>query len=514
MERKFFLGYLLLILLSCSLETEKKQPLKLNKDTSEKIETTIQKKANKSIDNEDYTINNRQADRIFYIDSVTELIPDLIDENGNKITDVTWESSNEDIAKIETYSFLYAANPGFSTILEKSKKNPKRYKYFLAEIKDRPIKNIVVKSKKDDYIIAKTGYIKREFNFDDNIENQDSFYAEVEFEDGTKSNKLLWESNGSNIISIENGVIKGKNYGSVDIIVRAIHNKNQPAIFRANFLKDINILKKNCNDYEINYMFKYFDYANCLEYKNYFETAFYGKVYDNKGKAVKDSKILIKVNNVIQQKAIESKDGNYIFRNLPHDSNIQIIASKEGLSTRKINTYLKNSSSPSELFNFGSPFPNSPYSLQDEPEIINLKINGKEVIYSKENNIILNDRLDLQSKIKQANLNGIEPDQINIEVEFSESIIKEDIENNLRIYSIDKNNTKVLDKSSNSFVFNWIDEKNLNIILNNPLNSIKNDIYIIDFVEPFRDLTKTSAIKNKYFNFNEIKNDYVTFSIK
>ncbi|MEK7434481.1 MAG: hypothetical protein AABZ74_15220 [Cyanobacteriota bacterium] len=118
-------------------------------------------------------------------------------------------------------------------------------------IKEKIIKSITVKSKKDGYIIAKTGEIKQQFNFDTTLKSQDTFESEVEYLDGTKTNQVIWESSEKNDIAVENGVITGKKYSNVDIIVYN-KSKSKKVIFKANFVNNLVIKEKElCSDAEI-----------------------------------------------------------------------------------------------------------------------------------------------------------------------------------------------------------------------------------------------------------------------
>lgn len=168
--------------------------------------------------------------------------------------------------------------------------------------------------------------------------------------------------------------------------------------------------------------------------------------------------------------------------------------------------------------------PNNLYALQDEPEINMLKINGQIVT----NSDTLNTKnIGITNSIKpdslKPNITGISPDLVTIEMNFSESVNREDVENYFRITSQENIDSKkesfVINKKNTNLNFYWSeDTSNLKIDINNALlsNKIGEEAkYMIYFEKPFRDSTNRYNLKNKTFRFTPDKiNDFSIFSVK
>ena len=351
-----------LVLFSCSITVN--QPSDdVNKNTTEtKTPTVVEKKNNtvsttttsttsntnttntdknnaiKPLQMPELTLKNKD---IAYLGNVFKLNADFKDENGNGSNDVTWKSSNEQIGKVEKDNFLHAISLGKITLTATSNRYPTISKSFELTIKEKEIKSIIVKSRKDGYVIAKTGEYKSQFNFDNRIESQDSFQAEVEYLDGTKTEQVMWESNGNNVISVDNGVIKGLTYGAVDINIYNPDNKSQNVVFRANFVENLFNRKIECSN----------DISNLPKYSSFYtdpeinvKATFTGKVFDSLGRPVDNAIITAKSIHpcvVWQGEAQQTQSGSYVFRNAPVGVKIEIIVRKDGLTTRVRTEILK-----------------------------------------------------------------------------------------------------------------------------------------------------------------------------
>ncbi|MEK7432740.1 MAG: carboxypeptidase-like regulatory domain-containing protein [Cyanobacteriota bacterium] len=239
----------------------------------------------------------------------------------------------------------------------------------------KEIKSIIVKSRKDGYVIAKTGESKSQFNFDNRIESQDSFSAEVEYQDGSKNEQVIWESNNSNVISVDNGIIKGISYGFVDINIYNPDNKSQKVDFRANFVDNLFNSKIECSN-DIGNLSKYSYYydSNVVDVKE--KATFNGKVFDSFGTPVDDAIMTAKSINpcvVWQAESQQTQSGAYVFRNAPVGVKIEITVKKDGFTTKTRREVLKSNligDPRANVFDFGSgngangTDPNNLYAIQ------------------------------------------------------------------------------------------------------------------------------------------------------
>jgi len=239
----------------------------------------------------------------------------------------------------------------------------------------KEVRSITVKSKKDGYVIAKTGESKSQFNFDNRIESQDSFSAEVEYQDGSKNEQVIWESSNNNFISVDNGIIKGISYGSVDINIYNPDNKSQKVDFRANFVDNLFNSKIECSN-DIGNLSKYSYYydSNALDVKE--KATFNGKVFDKFGTPVDNATITAKSIHpcvVWQGESQETQSGAYVFRSAPVGVKIEITVKKNGFTTVTRTEVLKSNLSgdpKTNVFDFGSgngvngTDPNNLYAMQ------------------------------------------------------------------------------------------------------------------------------------------------------
>ena len=476
------------------------------------------------------TLKNQDS---VYLGTIFKINADVKDENGNISNDIIWKSSDEKIIKIEKDNFLQAVSVGKVNITATSIKYPNISKSFELSVIEREIKFITVKSKKDGYIIAKTGENKKQFNFDPSLESQDSFEAEVEYKDGTKTNNVIWESNNSNFISVQNGIIKGINYGAVDVNLYTSDNKSQSVVFRSKFVEKLKVLsnvvfiEKYTNTEDIDNIIS----CGCYSYEE--KVTFNGFVFDTSGKPVDDATVTAKsVDPAVSWTGEPQKTqfGAYVFRNAPFGARLEVTAKKDGWTTRlrsEINSVNLTGNPKINVYDFGfgngkgETDPNNLYSIQDEPEVSSLKINGVSATDS-----------DVSSTINSVprtpdgltpNITGVLSDSLKIEMVFSEPVRRDDVENYFRITSQSNFDTQkeafIIDRIDNNLIFAWAaDDSSVTIKTSKPLlaNKTGNEAkYLIDFQKPFRDKTDKDSILNRTFRFTPNKiNDFTVFSVK
>ncbi|MFN8578595.1 MAG: hypothetical protein U0354_17345 [Candidatus Sericytochromatia bacterium] len=179
------------------------------------------------------------------------------------------------------------------------------------------------------------------------------------------------------------------------------------------------------------------------------------------------------------------------------------------------------------------------YAIQDEPEIVSLKVNGKQVLKSskdEEFDISKNSprnskptalQMDNDSQINNIGnvpeLTGVNSNTLEVEMIFSEPIKVSDVQNYFRITSQSgfDNRTKnfTIDANYSGVEFTIsADEKTITFKANKAILSNKEGQearYLIDFSQAFRDKTDKAAIDRKYFRFSNTQmNDFAVFSVK
>ncbi|MEK7432741.1 MAG: carboxypeptidase-like regulatory domain-containing protein, partial [Cyanobacteriota bacterium] len=226
----------------------------------------------------------------------------------------------------------------------------------------------------------------------------------------------------------------------------------------------------------------------------------------------------------------KTQSGAYVFRNAPVGVRLEITVKKEGWTTRTRIEVLKsniNGDPNANIFDFGSgnrvsaTDPNNLYSIQDEPEIKILKINGRTVTDS-DGASTLNPNPRKPEGLNP-NLTGLSSDSLTVEMTFSEAVRRDDVENYFRVLSQANFNNRrssfIIDKNNSALSFSWSTDDTLvtiktsNAILANKLGDEAR--YMLDFTSAFRDKTDKGSKVNRYFRFSPSKiNDFTVFSVK
>lgn len=383
------------------------------------------------------------------------------------------------------------------------------------------------------------------------------FKAQIVYKDGfIYTDNIEWSSSLDSvaIVGISGFVRSGNRAGTTNIIAKSISYPYINTSFRINLYDSWNRItiskNSNCERVEtkqeiIRYTDKIyspdgFDYVpyNNSSTADYREIAtFNGKVYDPN---------LVPIDGVtITSKSIEQNvnwigenqitvGGAYVVRNAPVCADVLITASKDGYTTRTKKVTLKSSlyGDPlANVFDF-----NGVYAIQDEPEITQVKVNGKIIESSSLGDEFINnqplnskptiDNLKLNSQIKNVGniplLTAVDNSRLQVELTFSEPVRNDDIKNFFRITSElligDKHNNYIIDSNSETARFVWsADEKTVIFYLEKhlPTKSDGEAKYMIDFSQAFRDKTDKSGTDRRYFRFSDTQiNDFAVFSVK
>ncbi|MFN8671329.1 MAG: carboxypeptidase-like regulatory domain-containing protein [Candidatus Sericytochromatia bacterium] len=458
------------------------------------------------------------------------------------------KSEDENIIKIEPNNVLVAKNYGKTKIKIISKSCKKLEK----EIEITIFKHTYISindSLDDKYLFPIKDFPIDEIPSDKNIftyrvESDDritEFYFDIK-DDFGKSNKtsFIFENSNNNILEIDNkNKIILKNYGKSRIKVTNKEDKSFYFTFdveyKESFVEIFNNDEIDCykqykpERYEFFYNIK----SSNTDYIRYQDVRdFYGNIYDTKGNPAENILVTVKsIDPYIKWGCFYTftdKNGYYKFYDGPAGARLEIKAKKENWTTRTRTEVIKTNfdDEPNMYkFDFGNggksetDFHNL-YAIQDEPEVTEIKINGKYFTDSDTGST-----LGLSTRnpdiVPGVNLNTIEPKNIKLELNFSEKVIKEDIENYFRIISTSKfsDKTQSFTLTKKDFDFFWKSDTELVITLLKELkaNNLNEEEarYLIYFEKPFRDLANNEAIKNRYFKFSASKiNDFTTFSVK
>lgn len=248
------------------------------------------------------------------------------------------------------------------------------------------------------------------------------------------------------------------------------------------------------------------------------KVTFRGKVYNSKGIPVDRVKVIAKsIDPGINWVGTEqiSNNGSYIFKDAPVLARIQITASKDGWTTRSRTEILKSNlarNSEVNVFDFIG-F----NSVNDEPEILEIKINGKKGTSPGSET-----KPEIPGEFSPSNLTGISNSSLEIDLTFSEPVNKEDVENNLKIisqpFSINNNQNFTIDKNVPGVSFSWDEDESRVIFKTNKkvLSNItgKEARYTVSFSNPFRDKTGKQAVSEKFIRFSNTKSsDFLIFSV-
>jgi len=256
---------------------------------------------------------------------------------------------------------------------------------------------------------------------------------------------------------------------------------------------------------------------------------FNGKVYDTSGVPVDGAKVTAKsIDAGVPWTGQDqmTANGAYVFRNAPVGARIEITATKDGWTRRLRTEVLKSNltgNPDANKYDFGGPTDTANiYSIQDEPEITSLKINGKQALDS-DTGSTLNPSPRVPETVPGASLTGITSDSLTVEMSFSEPVRQDDVQNYFRITSqnIFSNTAATrftVDQNLAGTNFAWsADGTSVTFTTNKAIlaNSSGDEArYMADFSQAFRDKTDKPARTQRYFKFSASKaNDYHVFSV-
>ncbi|MFN8674160.1 MAG: Ig-like domain-containing protein [Candidatus Sericytochromatia bacterium] len=155
-----------------------------------------------------------------------------------------------------------------------------------------------------------------------------------------------------------------------------------------------------------------------------------GKVYTDTNKLLDGAKVSLSyiLNGVSNIKNTNTLNGNYIFEEIPEGVPINIkVEGPNGYVTR-IRSGITRSDLVSNTFDFGNEKENTGtdptglYAIQDAPEITSIKINDIPFTDSDSENT-LNPLPMNPDSVRNVNLSGIDPNNVKIEVTFSEPLL-------------------------------------------------------------------------------------------
>lgn len=199
--------------------------------------------------------------------------------------------------------------------------------------------------------------------------------------------------------------------------------------------------------------------------------------------------------------------GYFEFNNLLVGKKYSVEVLKQGWTT-KVRDVLTESEGINYPLNFQGDF-----AIQDEPEIIETKINSKIATFSGGN-----DNPPTLSTV--VTLPDLQPSDLKVEINFSEPISTSDIESNFKIISVRVSDNKkfILDNNLRNTSYSFSEDKRKftaifsGLVLSELLGKNQKIIARVDFERMFKDLEGREAIKDKCFNFGTSKAGYTTFS--
>ena len=227
-------------------------------------------------------------------------------------------------------------------------------------------------------------------------------------------------------------------------------------------------------------------------------------------------------------------NGAYVFRNAPVGARIEITVTKDGWTTRNRTEVLKSNLTgdpTANVFNFGGAGAGDGlYSIQDEPEITKLVVNGRTAASATSDDAFVNNAPRVAGPFLPGGLTAVSPaltgvnnGSLDIELTFSEPVRRDDVENFFKVQSQTNFNSRAtefsIDQNLAGVTFTWSNndatvlvKANKAILANRTGNEAR---YQVQFTEGFRDKTDKRSLSDRYFRFNPSQiNDYHVFSVK
>ncbi|MFN8670903.1 MAG: hypothetical protein U0457_02325 [Candidatus Sericytochromatia bacterium] len=225
-------------------------------------------------------------------------------------------------------------------------------------------------------------------------------------------------------------------------------------------------------------------------------------LYSPNNTIIDDADVIVKsLDKTINfEEKIKSSSGRAFFSKVPINTLLSIKVNKEGFSSKERIEVLKNTTEA--RIDFGGSDENDIYSIQQEPEIEKVLINGN--ILSNYNNYNLNN-ITVPTGLETPNINS--NSNLNIQINFTKPINKESFIDAIQLKSqATKNNLEGITLDKNNLSFSWgTDDKVVNIYGSIVFDDLKKIIYVLSFKKTFSDKTGISSIPNKYINVNNIK---------
>ncbi|MFN8578594.1 MAG: carboxypeptidase-like regulatory domain-containing protein [Candidatus Sericytochromatia bacterium] len=383
-----------------------------------------------------------------------------------------------------------------------------------------------------------------------------TFKTEIVYKDGTISNEPVnWSSSNLSFFVDNNGTLKTNgNLPNLSYSLINVSSDSDPnykytfQVILTNSLVEKTPYYTTCGtvEYKEEIISRYKEIYTSISYGETItpdikETAtFSGKIFDPNGNLVEGVTVSAKAIDAGVNWSCNNTqftNGKYVFRNAPVGARLLITVTKDGWTTRARSEVLKSNLQGDpmvNIFDFSTI-----YSIQDEPEITMLKVNGRQVNGSSNGDVFLMssnlpkltkptpDQMDNGSQIvgigNVPSMTGVNSNTLEIEMTFSEPVNIDDVRSNFRIIS-----QSGFDNKTKNFIINSntpdsqfdisADQKVVTFKTNKAILANKGGDearYIIDFAQPFKDKTGKLAIDRRYFRFSPSQmNDFAVFSVK
>lgn len=333
--------------------------------------------------------------------------------------------------------------------------------------------------------------------------------GKVSLKNGQETKDLLWSSENSNIVTVNNeGYVKAISPGITNITLTSKENSEYKTTLeitvKQNTESDSDSINLNKDDV---------DYLNRIQQenekkkqedlkkienpaKNYETTSLRINVFDNNNQPVNDVIINAKSlsKDIIWSENISASNGSVNLKNVPNECLIEISVIKDKWNIKKRNIVTKGI--PKDEFNpidinFGG-VNDSFYALQYQPEILETKINSLEItgLITQNNNLISsNNYIIVKQPLKT------------ISFSFIKQINKETFEDNLVIRSEpDKEGNVQLYEKNKGLNFVW-DRFNKRVDIYTNIAISDKAMFKLFFKNPFIDLAGNQAITGRFISF-------------